>query len=208
MNKYPFFILALLLLADLFLPAKLYAGHKNKHVTLQCASEQLLRAFNEKLKLGPKLSYLMKNQDIVTVEDEVTAKLNVIIEQAKVILDMYPKDLHINVIILPTTNACSDHFASKFGHQGEQIAYYCLSEDTIYISAEDARLGVIAHELAHAIVDFYFSKQPPYHVHEMMAQSVETHIEDNNELIETFRRMDENAAKIRHACTSYTLRDE
>lgn len=208
MNRSPFSILSLLLLAGLLLPANLLAGHKSSHLTLHCASEQLLCDFNKRLELGPRLSYLVKNKDILTVEDEVTAKFNVILEQAKVILNMFPKNLHVKVVILPTTHDCSSVFARKFGKRERRIAYYCLSEDTIYISAKDTRLGVIAHELAHAIIDFYFSEQPPYHVHELMAQAVETHIDDNDELIATYRRMDENAATIRHACSSYAIRND
>lgn len=164
--------------------------------------------FNQRFELGPRLNHLMIKQDIVTVEDEVMAKLNAIIEQAMIVLDMYPKKLHVNVVILPTTQDCSEVFAQRYGKMERRFAYYSLSEDTIYISAKDTRLGVVAHELAHAIIDFYFSEQPPSYIHELMAQSVERHIDDNEELIATFRRMDENAAKIRCACDSYAIRKE
>lgn len=196
------------LAAGLFLPANLYAAHTSGHVTLHCNSKQLLCDFNEKLKLGPRLCYLMKNQDRPSVEDEVAAKLNAIIEQAKIILGMNPKDLHINVVILPTTEDCSEIFARKYGKSERKFAYYSVSEDTIYISAAETRLGVVAHELGHAIVDAYFSEQPPSYMHELMAQSVETHINDNEELITAFRRMDDDAAKIRCACNSYAPREK
>lgn len=201
-------ILALFVIVGFLLPSDIYATHTSRHVTLHCADKQLLCDFNKNLELGPRLGYLMTNQTPVTIEDEVIAKINTIIRQAEIILGMSPKDLHVNVVILPTSQDCSRIFSEKYGKLEKKLAYYSLSENTIYISAAETRLGVVAHELGHAIIDFYFSEQPPSYIHELMAQSVETHIDDNEELLATFRRMDENAAKIRNACNSYAPRKE
>ena len=208
MNTYLFSFLVLILLEILFLPAHLYAEHKNSYVTLHCISEEILREFNEKLDLGPIPCEAVATEEDVPVEEQVAAKLDAIIERAKVVLNMYPKNMHVNVVILPTSQECSAVFTQKYGKKEEQIAYYSLSEDTIYISATDASLGVIAHELGHAIIDFHFFERPPYHVHELMAQSVEKHIQDSDEVILNYHRTDRHAAKIRYACSAYTVRDE
>ena len=43
----------------------------------------------------------------------------------------------------------------------------------------DPRLvGVLAHELAHVVVDLYFGVPPPQKIHELLAQFVETHLKD------------------------------
>ncbi|KGO34057.1 hypothetical protein JT06_10440 [Desulfobulbus sp. Tol-SR] len=208
MKKYPVILFSLWLLASLVLPAQLYAHHTREHVTLHCDSEQVLNEFNKKLELGPRLCTLVEQKNYVTVEDELTAKFNAIIEQAKVVLNMYPKNLHVKVVILPTARDCSAVFAKKYGLREKKIAYYSLSENTIYISATDTKAGVVAHELAHAIVDFYFSERPPYHIHEMLAQSVEQHLESNEELIKAYRRLDENGAMLKNVCAMYPRRDE
>lgn len=208
MKKYAISITCLLLLVGLVLPAQLYAHHTREHVTLQCDSEQVLDEFNKKLELGPRLCTLVEQRKYVTVEDELTAKFNAIIEQAKVVLNMYPRNLHVKVVILPTAKDCSAIFAKKYGLRENKIAYYSLSENTIYISASDARVGVLAHELAHAIVDFYFSVRPPYHIHELLAQSVEQHLESNEELIKAYHRLDDNGVMLKHVCAMYPRRDE
>jgi len=208
MKKYAISITCLLLLAGLVLPAQLYAHHTREHVTLQCDSEQVLDEFNKKLELGPRLCTLVEQKNYVTVEDELTAKFNAIIEQAKVVLNMYPRNLHVKVVILPTARDCSAIFAKKYGLREKKIAYYSLSENTIYISASDARVGVLAHELAHAIVDFYFSERPPYHIHELLAQSVEQHLESNEDLINAYRRLDDNGVMLKRVCAMYPRRDE
>ncbi len=208
MNTYLFSFLVLLLLDVLFLPAHLHAEHKNSNVTLHCTSEEILREFNQRLDLGPIPCEAVATEDEVPVEEQVAAKLDAIIERAKIVLNMYPKNMHVNVVILPTSQECSAVFTQKYGKKEEQIAYYSLSEDTVYISATDASLGVIAHELGHAIIDFNFFERPPYQVHELMAQSVEKYIEKSDEFILNYHRNDRNAAKIRYACSAYTVRDE
>ncbi len=208
MNIYAITLSVLLLLSGLFLPLQLYGHHTRGHVTLQCDSEQVLRDFNDRLELGPRLCTMVEQKDYVTVEDELTAKFNAIIEQAKFVLNMYPRNLHVKVVILPTAQDCSAVFARKYGQRENKIAYYSLSENTIYISASDARIGVVAHELGHAIVDFYFAERPPYHIHELLAQSVEQHLESSEELIKAYRRIDENGVLLRNVCATYPRREE
>lgn len=179
MTKPALSFVALFFLAALLLPADLIALQgQGRYVTLHYTSRELLRDFNDNIDLGRKLGYLIKNKNIVTVEDEVLAKLDAIMEKAEVVLDMFPKNLRINVVILPTANDCSAIFARKYGKRQNHIAYYSLSEDTIYISVADTKLEVLAHEIGHAIVDHYFTDRPPYTIHELMAQFVEKHITD------------------------------
>lgn len=151
---------------------------KGRYVTVKSISRDLLKEFNEELYLGRRLGYLIKNKDIVTVEDEVRAKLDAIMEKVEVTLDMFPPDLHITLVLLPSADDVSEAYQRNYGKKVNHIAYYSLSADTIYISVEDARLEVIAHEMGHAIVDHYFTERPPYTIHELMAQFAEKHIAD------------------------------
>jgi hypothetical protein len=151
---------------------------KGRYVTVESISRDLLKEFNEELYLGRRLGYLIKNKDIVTVEDEVRAKLDAIMEKVEVTLDMFPPDLHITLVLLPSADDVSEVYQRNYGKKVNHIAYYSLSEDTIYVSVEDTRLEVIAHEMGHAIVDHYFTERPPYTIHELMAQFAEKHIAD------------------------------
>jgi hypothetical protein len=112
----------------------------------------------------------VRKKNIVTVEDEVLAKLDTLIEKAEVVLDMFPNNMHIHVVLLETSKEVSDIFRRKYRKKASHIAYYSLSEDTIYISVDDARLRVLAHEIGHAVVDHYFKIRPPDTSHELMAR--------------------------------------
>jgi hypothetical protein len=177
MNKHLPGILLLVLLI-LQAPFEARTQGKSRYVTLQYSDKQLLHDFNDRLFLGRKLSYYLRNKEIITVEDEVLAKLDTIIEKAEVVLEMFPADLHITIVLLPSRKEVSSMYQDKYGKQVNHIAYYSLQENTIYISVKDTRLQVIAHETGHAIVDHYFQMRPPYTIHELLAQFTEKHITD------------------------------
>jgi hypothetical protein len=177
MNK---FFLGIFVLGQLFwvICADAAGQAQSRYFTLNYGNREMLREFNDQLELGSKLNRYMQKTAIVTVEDEALAKLNVLIEKAQAVLDMFPDKLHITVVLLSNREDVSAMFMRKYGKQADHIAYYSLSEDTIYVSVEDASLRVLAHELGHAIVDHYFQQRPPYHIHELMAQFTEKHITD------------------------------
>ncbi len=151
---------------------------KSRYVTLSYSDKQLLRDFNDELILGRKLRYYLREKEVVTVQDEVLAKLDTIIEKAEVVLEMFPDGLHFTVVLLPSQKEVDAMYLAKYGQKASHIAYYSLQENTIYISVDDIDLRVIAHEIGHAIIDHYFKVRPPYNIHELMAQFVEKHITD------------------------------
>jgi hypothetical protein len=178
MSRYLFGITLLFILLIFQAPFESKAQGKSRYVTLKYSDKQLLHDFNDQLFLGRKLSYYLRNKEIITVEDEVLAKLDTIIEKAETVLEMFPSDLHITFVLLPSRKEVSSAYKDKYGKQANHIAYYSLQEDTIYISVKDTKLQVIAHEIGHAIVDHYFQVRPPYNIHELLAQFTEKHITD------------------------------
>lgn len=163
----------------LFIPLELHAKEvKSRYITLAYSSQEQLNALNDAVELGRKLGQFIRKKNVFTVEDEVLAKLDAIMEKAETVLDMFPNNLHIKIVLLNSGEEVSSVYKQKYGKNANHIAYYSLSEDTIYISIEDARLQVLAHEMGHAIVDHYFDVRPPYNIHELMAQFTEKHITD------------------------------
>jgi len=173
-----FFCIMVLFVLTTLIPIESWAAVQSRYVSLRYSNKQILRDFNDELVLSRKLRYHLKNKNIVTVKDEVVAKLDVLIEKAEVVLDMFPEKLHITFVLLPTRKDVSRVYKSKYGKKANHIAYYSLKEKTIYISVDDTKLRVVAHEIGHAIVDHYFKVRPPYNIHELMAQFTEKHIGD------------------------------
>lgn len=170
-----FLFIAILLLP---IPRSEAATVKSRYATLVFSDTELLHDFNDEIRLGRKLTYYLRKKKIVTVEDEVLAKIDTIIEKAEVVLDMFPDKMHIRVVLLPDADAVNKVYYQMYRREASNIAYYSLSKDTIYISVNDASLRVLAHEVGHAVVDHFFKVRPPYNVHELMAQFTEKHITD------------------------------
>lgn len=172
-------LLCIALASLVFFPQRLVAKEaKSRYASLHYSSQELLNDFNEEIELGRKLDSSARRKQIVTVEDEVMAKIDTIIEKAETILEMFPDKLRIRIVLLESAGDVARVFREKYGKDADHIAFYSLSEDTIYLSVDDVSLAVLAHEIGHAIVDHYFPVRAPYNVHELMAQFVEKRIND------------------------------
>lgn len=150
---------------------------ETKYATIIYEKEEQLRQFNKKVSLG-SLSYLMRNKKSITVDDEVKNKLDVIVERVETILDMSPRELKFKIILLSSDTDVQRIYRNKYGSSVDYIAFYSPKEKTVFISADDIRLGVLAHELTHVILNHYFSISPPLKIHEVLARFVEAHLKD------------------------------
>jgi hypothetical protein len=175
--------LCLLLLAGLLclLPIAddAQAAYRSRYVNrLIYNSVEDLREFNDNLSLTRQLSAMVHQKNPATIEEEVLAKLDIVIEKVEVVLDMFPNNLAITIRILKDRSTVSGVYLQKYNKRVDYVAYYSLSEDTIYFSARDASIRVVAHEIAHAVIDHFFEVRPPYTMHELMAQFAEKHVTD------------------------------
>lgn len=151
---------------------------KSRYVTLWYADRAVLEEFDDNLRLNRKLRNSMRKKNVVTVADGVLAKADIIVEKVQIVLDMFPNSFHVRIVILPDSDDVGSVYKKRYGKRVDHIAYYSLSEKTIYISADDTSLRVLAHEIGHSVVDHFFKVRPPYNIHELMAQFAEKHVTD------------------------------
>ena len=170
-----------ILLAGLFMVVFVSAAHglevKTRNASVIYEKEDLLRKFNRNIRLG-SLSYAARNRTSITVEDEVRNKVDVILERVEAVLAMFPGNLDFTIILLHSDRDVRKVYTGKFGKKVDFISFYSPRDKTVYISVDDVRLGVLAHELAHVVIDFYYETPTPAKIHEILAQFVESHIED------------------------------
>jgi len=55
-------------------------------------------------------------------------------------------------------------------------ACYVYEQNTICINNDDVHEGVLAHEMAHAIIDHYLTVRPPRATAEILARYVDKHL--------------------------------
>jgi hypothetical protein len=167
------------LLVSLILSASVSAGSelKTRYATVVYDNEKYLRAFNDEVSLG-SLSYLVSNRTPLTAAEETGYKLDAIVERVETVLDMYPRGLKFTMVLLPSSKDVQKVWMSKYGRSPDYIAFYSPRDKTLFVSVDDVRVGVLAHELTHVILVSYFGISPPDKTQEVLAQFVETHFGD------------------------------
>lgn len=106
--------------------------------------------------------------------------LNDLVERVEYVLDMWPDGLDIKIELSDDADGVRAAYLDLYEKQVDYIAFTRLSTQTIYISVADTSDRVLAHELAHVVVNKYFTERPPYHIHELLAQFVEAHLNDRS----------------------------
>ena len=150
---------------------------KSKYTTITYSDIESLRKFNSKLYMG-NLKYLLKGEKSDTIEDEVKNKIDLIVEKVETVLDMYPAGLKFDIVIHPSTQGITTEYQRLYNRDVSYIAFYSPGTNTVFYSANNAKLRVVAHEIGHVVAENYFAISPPPKIHEVLAQYAEMHISE------------------------------
>ncbi len=157
------------------------AGPKitSRYAKVSYQSETVLRLFNKRIRLG-SLSYLLKRRvsEELSLQGQVSEKIDIIVERVETILEMRPKDLRFDLVITPDADAVRSLYKLKYHRDVEFLAFYSPLEKAIYVSADDIKSKILAHEVAHAVIDQYFGVAAPVKIHEILADYVTENFEE------------------------------
>jgi len=128
--------------------------------------------------LKNRISYFSAGMpaDDAPVTDNIRYYLDLLFTRAEEILDMHPKDIHVEIRIFPTRAELNEEYFRIFNAKEDYRSFYINKFNTIYISAEDFSDSILAHEMGHVIVDRYFAVVPPEKVREILASYVDLHL--------------------------------
>ncbi|MCL5023252.1 MAG: hypothetical protein M1497_07780 [Nitrospirae bacterium] len=144
-----------------------------------CESGETLRLFNKRIKLGFLNSLLRtRTEKDLSVESQLSGKIDVIVERVETILEMRPRNFTIALHVLPDADKVKELYRKKYFRNVDFVAFYAPSEKAVYIAADEAKAVILAHELAHAVIDQYFGVAAPVKIHEILAQYVEENFEE------------------------------
>jgi len=139
---------------------------------IRYADDNLLKTFNKKVG-SSKYGFRFGRGSSGSLEDSAHKQVDELIGRVQEILDMRPKGLHFTIEILPTPKEIQAVYLKQYGRKVDFIAFYSPRSETVYFAANRLQRTVIAHEIAHAVIDRYFDKAPPVKIHELLAQYVE-----------------------------------
>lgn len=177
MNRFLNISLAAVLGLFLWVSDSLAYDLESRYATITYDDPSHLKKFNHELYMG-RLNSLVRSQGADTIEEEVAAKINVIVEKAMKVMDMFPEDLNFCIVIHPNEWEVQREFREIYDVNVEYIAFYSPHLNRIYYSANNGTLRVVTHEIAHVIIENYFKVSPPQRIHEVLAQYAEKHIND------------------------------
>lgn len=112
-------------------------------------------------------------------KDPVTSikkKVDAVFEKAQAILDMRGRIQKVVIRIYPDRKRFHE-VRNIAGREKYRLqACYVYEQNTIYINNDDVHEGVLAHEMAHAIIDHYLTVRPPRATAEILARYVDKHL--------------------------------
>jgi len=119
-----------------------------------------------------------KGTDPTSIEEILSEKLDAIFTRVEDILDMYPSRIHVTIKIYKARQTLDRIYEDIFGEKNTADSFYIYKTNTIYTLENFINEGVLAHEMAHCIIDHYFVILPPRKIQEMLAVYADVHLKD------------------------------
>lgn len=113
------------------------------------------------------------------VYEKIAWRLDFLFRRVKDILGMYPRIEGMEIKIFKNKKELNDEYSEIMGEENNLTSFYIHRYETIYTNERDISDSVLAHEMAHAIVDHYFIVTPPEEIREILSEYVDLHLDDD-----------------------------
>lgn len=152
---------------------------ETKYSTIRYQSLEDLKKFNDKVDYSPG-QWSLKRLFSRSGSDDFTAKLkkkiDALYERVQEILDMRKKIRKVIINIYPNKKQLRDAYSEIYKTPCKLRTWYIYEHNTIYMSADGLHEGMLAHEMAHSIIDHYLLVRPPRATAEILARYVDKHL--------------------------------
>ena len=152
---------------------------KTRYTILCYQTHEDLIGFNKKINYSPGISglgWLNFSSSSKNLEDRLKTKIDAIFQRVQQILDMRKKMDRVRINLYQNKGQLGEEFKDLYHKESHLRAWYVFEKHTIYLNLEDLHEGMLAHEMAHAIIDHYFAMRPPPATAEILARYVDSHL--------------------------------
>ncbi len=104
------------------------------------------------------------------IENSLAKKVDALFEKVQLILDMRKSRDRVRVNIYPDETALHNAYFSIYKKKRNLRGWYIYEYNTIYVNIKDLNEHILAHEMAHAIIDNFMSIRPPRATAEILAR--------------------------------------
>ncbi len=137
-----------------------------------------LKKFDRKIDYNPgesSLKSLFSSSGSKNVIDSSKKKVEALFRRVQEILDMRGKIEKVN-INLYRKKRFNEVYYRLAGIKRRVRSWYIFESKIIYINIDDVHEGILAHEMAHHIIDHYLNVRPPRATAEILARYVDKHL--------------------------------
>lgn len=96
--------------------------------------------------------------------DLASNRVDRIVDRVQMLLDMWPENFRVKIYLHPEEL------------DQNKVAFYEYQTDSLHFSVDYASDGVVAHEIAHAVINQYFPAGAPSKMQEILSQYVDEHL--------------------------------
>ena len=171
-----FIVLGLLIL---FTAGRAQGGYplETEYTILVFGSMEVLSRYYSAVDYGP--GHLNQSPSLLSETDlkrNAAAKTDAVFERVQAILDMRKRIPKVRVRLYPDKAALKKAYAVISGDKRVMRAWYLFRTNTVYLNVRDLHEGMLAHELAHGIIDNFLRVRPPTNTAEILARYVDAHL--------------------------------
>lgn len=154
---------------------------ETKHTIIRYKSPEDLRRINNGIRFSAgnhRVLLFSSSRQGKDPAEESSGKVDAIFERVQQILDMQKGMEKVVINVYRDSSQLHAAFFQIYRQPCRIRAWYRYWNNTIYLNARDLHEGMLAHEMAHAIIDHYMVVRPPRATAEILARYVDQHLEE------------------------------
>ncbi len=152
---------------------------ETKYTIIQYNSLKALKEFDGEIDYSPagkSLKELFSGSGSTDRMTKIKIKIDALYERAQEILDMQKRMEKVTINVYLNKEELGKAYQMIYGTKLRARAWYLLELKTVFINADDVFEGMLAHEMAHHIIDHFLTVRPPRASAEILATYVDAHL--------------------------------
>ena len=162
-------------------PSSQWIFLKTQYVNIFYTKPDHLEQLNKKIRYSPdggSFSFFFSSpSDKKNWKENFILKINAMFEKVQRILDMRKAMRKVTIKVFADADALHREYFRLFKlANAAPRAWYIFKYNTIYINVKDINEGILAHEMAHAIIDNFMGLRLPRATAEILARYADSHL--------------------------------
>ncbi|MBW2673571.1 MAG: hypothetical protein JRD89_09190, partial [Deltaproteobacteria bacterium] len=134
------------------------------HAIIRYRAPEDLERFDKSIDYSPGvwgITRLFSSQESDALPDRLKKKVDALYERVMEILDMRKKLKKVTINIYHDKKQLHAAYGRLYKTESPYRSRYTYENNTIYVNVDDLTEGILAYEMAHAIIDHFLVIRPP-----------------------------------------------